>query len=157
MNARQRFRQTVETTKGLHGAYQSGLQAMKSSERSRLSVREPRKLLGSVDIDQALQPLYPNASRWDYVIGMEGPVDSSRLIWIEVHPANSKFVTDIIGKREWLFAWLAGDGTPLRESGGAFLDLRWIATGRVAFRRGSRQSRVLAQKGVKFPVEHLMV
>lgn len=41
--------------------------------------------------------LYPNASRWDYAIGYD-----QKAWFVEVHPANTSNVKEMLKKVEWL-------------------------------------------------------
>lgn len=66
-----------------------------------IEAEEPRKLLGSVDIDRWYAGSEPNASRWEYVIGYRSyPVP--RAYFVEVHPVGIEEIKQIRLKWLWL-------------------------------------------------------
>ena len=134
-----------------------GLQALRRNDRNAVSIEDSRKLSGSIDIDKALESEYPNENRWDYCIGLRRTTHSDSLVWVEVHPANSRSVSDMLAKAKWLKSWLKSSGRPLGVLCSGGLDLRWVPTGRVGFRRGSRQSTLLAQAGIGFPERRIVL
>ena len=145
------FPAAVQATPATRDHLKPGLQALRRGERSRVSITDPRSLAGSVDIDGALKQVAPNDARWDYVVGVSQPSAPDLPTFIEFHPANSTSVRDIIGKATWLKGWLRSDALPLLELAGCRPRLVWVATGRIAFRRGSKAERQLAQSGIRFP------
>jgi len=110
-------------------------------------------LRGSVDLDDALEAARPHDSRWDYAIGIRrhGSQHES-VVWLEVHPASSRHIDEVLRKLQWLRNWLETDAPYLRAMPGEF---RWVATGTVAFRRGSREEKRIAERGLRFPAKHL--
>jgi hypothetical protein len=128
-----------------------GLQALRKSDRNAIRINDARKLAGSIDIDNALRGVYPDASRWDYCIGVNRSAKSDSVVWVEVHPANSLSVADLVKKARWLLSWLRGPGKPLRALDRGPPDLRWVPSGPVAIRRGGREHALLAKAGVRFP------
>lgn len=151
------FADTIATIPSLARHCKPGLQALRSSDRSSILTRDPRRLSGSVDIDTALEPVYPNSSRWDYCLGITLHSGSNAVIWIEVHPANAQSVRDMVAKSSWLMSWLHGPGKPLLILSSGKPDLRWVPTGRVAIRRGSKQHFQLAKAGIGFPERRIHV
>lgn len=148
------FKKAVKKVPQLAGAYQEGLQALRKSDRDRIMCEDPRRLRGSVDVDGALKAALPNATRWDYGIGRyNGRQEES--IWVEVHPASSTHVSDMIRKAQWLKAWLsenAGDLLDMTREQNGFV---WLSAGPVALQRNSRQAREIALAGISFPQKHL--
>lgn len=145
------FRGAIARIPTLADKVAPGLRALRNRDRGAIEIDDPRKLVGSVDLDSALVTIFPGDSRWDYCIGIRKSAKSDRVVWIEVHPANSISVKDLVRKANWLFSWLRGAGKPLASLDTGAPELRWIPTGPVAFRRGSRQHTLLAQAGVGFP------
>jgi hypothetical protein len=47
------FKRAVRGTAALAHAYRDGLQAIRNADLQRMSCREPRRLTGSVDVDEA--------------------------------------------------------------------------------------------------------
>lgn len=130
------FQQAVLATPDVSSGYCKGLQAMKSKS-SVLKVSDTRKLQGSVDIDDNTKNLYPQDARWDYAVGY-----NDKAYFVEVHPANTSNVVEMINKAKWLESWLknkAVDLGKIRED-----KLYWIPSGKIAILKGSSQYRQLA-------------
>lgn len=137
------FRDDVIATSDISGCYQSGLSAIKGSDRSFFRCSRTRSIQGSVDIDNCLLSKYPSANRWDYVVGYE-----DKCFFVEVHPAATSEVSKIIAKKEWLVDWLRSQSSPLLDRVHSF---HWVASGKVAIRKGSRQFNQLNASGIKGP------
>lgn len=130
------FHKAVLSTPDVSSGYCKGLQAMKSNS-SMLKVSDTRKLQGSVDIDDCTKNMCPQDARWDYAIGY-----NDKAYFVEVHPANTSNVIEMINKANWLEAWLKNKATDLakiRED-----NLFWIPSGKVAILKNSKQYRQLA-------------
>jgi hypothetical protein len=147
-----KFRDAIRQTAPLHDHFKKGLQAIRERDRGRLSCSDPRRLAGSVNLEEALKPQDPNEPLWDYGVGFSLSRTDDLAFWIEVHPASSLHVDEVLGKLAWLQSWLRKDGKPLRPLRSRFC---WLATGQVSFTRQSPQAKKLAQKGLEFPVKHL--
>jgi len=147
-----RFREAVEGTAAIRGHYREGLQGVLNVDRSRLHCSAPRRLCGSVDLDDALRLAHPKEPRWDYAIGIRGSVENDTVVWVEVHPASSRHVEEVLRKLQWLEDWLRYDAPAMGRLPRHF---RWIATGTVSFRHGSREEKKIAQRGLRFPVKQL--
>jgi hypothetical protein len=145
------FAAAVQAIPAIRDHLKPGLQALGRSESSKVVIADTRRLAGSVDIDGALKQIAPNDARWDYVVGVSQPPAPDLPTFIEFHPANSTSVREIIGKATWLKDWLRSDALPLLELAGGRPRLVWVATGRIAFRRGTKAERQLAQSGIRFP------
>jgi len=139
------FQSDVKATAGLQQAYRSGLDALGHNRRHVSAGDWPRSISGSVDIDSALAIREPNAKRWDYAVGLA----DGGIVWIEVHPASSTHVADVIGKKQWLMGWLAGTSSPLKRY--PRQRFAWAATAGVAFSRHTREGRKLSQAGIEQP------
>lgn len=146
------FKSAVYATPSVATAYKSGLRALRAGDRGKVSSGDPRKLTGSIDLDDALREFAPTAPRWDYGIGFKS--GGERAIWIEVHPASSLSIDDMLAKLSWLKNWLQSEAPDLRApTDGKFY---WIATdGRIAITPGSRQARRLASNGLIGPRRHV--
>jgi hypothetical protein len=139
------FREDVEATVFIGQYWRSGLKALRSADHGRVRVRQTRNLNGSVDIDTALKPRYPNSNRWDYVIALKGPA-TEELKWAEIHPASSGTEIKVVGqKRDWLRDWMAD--TPFLKYRNSYF---WIATGKVCFTANHPYLKALAANGVLF-------
>lgn len=147
------FRKAVQSTPNLNNAWRKGLGALQSPDKKRIRTSDPRRLLGSVDIDTALQAAEPNASRWDYAIGFEpGRPHTPRIYWVEVHPATDGEIPTVLKKLDWLKGWLGNDGSALDRFE---REVVWVASGRTAFTQHARQCKRLAQQGIRHAGGHL--
>jgi hypothetical protein len=104
-----------------------------------------------VDIDAALRDEFPNAARWDYAIGIKAHTDDF-VAWLEVHPASSRHVNEVIEKLLWLKDWLQTSAAELDALPRRF---HWVASGAVSFDRASPQAKRIAQAGLRFPAKHI--
>lgn len=142
-----RFRRAVEETEGLEGAYQPGLQAMSEADRARIYANDRARFVGSVNLDAALAESHPNDSRWDYGLGLTIDKVSDSVVWVEVHPASSAHVQEVLDKLHWLMEWLRHSAPLLDAMPAEFV---WVATGKVAFQKNSPQRKKLAKAGIRF-------
>ena len=137
-------------------ACRSGIQALKRADRSRIACADPRRLTGSIDLDSALvgEPGYANAPRWDYGIGYTPRGAAHRAIWVEVHPASTGNVREVIHKLNWLQRWLRNEAPQLASltvSDGRIRPYVWIATAGVHIPPNSPQARRLSREGLSMP------
>ena len=149
-----RFKDAVEKTDDLAGTYKSGLQALKRIDRERIQCPNTRNLTGSIDLDGTLRDSLPNDPRWGYGIGIRKTQSSDRVIWIEVHPASSSHIQDVLNKFEWLREWLASSAPRLNRISEEYI---WIASGAVRIPPNSPQRKKLAAKGIRFVGNRLRI
>lgn len=135
------FRKAVERTPAIAAHFKPGLQALRGEHHSLVRSSEPRHIDGSVDLDKALRQLRPRDPRWDYGVGCW----RTEAIWIEVHPASSSHVDDVLKKLRWLRSWLENEAPALWQLKARFI---WLATGSVALPVNSPKRRVLAAAGL---------
>jgi hypothetical protein len=105
--------------------YCTGLGALEPTDRQRISCRNTRLLTGSINVDAALRASQPTASRWDYGLGY-GSGRRERAIWVEVHPASSHHIDDMLKKLTWLRTWLRDEAPRLRKLDSG--EYHWIST-----------------------------
>ena len=117
------FKQAVENTQDIKNGFHNGLQALGANAKQ-VSATDTKKLEGSVDIDACTKELYPQDARWDYAIGYEGKV-----YFLEIHPANTSNVKEMIKKAEWLTNWL-NQKAPLLKAQAANNNFYWKASGK---------------------------
>ena len=141
-----KFKTAVQRTSVIRTAYRPGIQALRESDRARITCKLPRKLAGSIDLDTALASSHPDAHRWDYGIGIREQT-SDVVVWVEVHPATSGDVDDVCRKHTWLRQWLQTSAPMLDCMRGRYV---WIASGRISIPANSPQRRKLALKGITF-------
>jgi len=143
------FQQAVSSTPDLgEDAYCSGLRALTGSDSGRI-VPGKVSILGSVNLDAALRQHYPNDARWDYGIGIQK--GKPYAIWVEVHPAGTSNVDEVLKKLAWLKDWLARSAQPLHNLTPQQSAYHWLATDGVHINRNSPQARRLAAAGLTIP------
>lgn len=147
-----RFHQAVENTIGLAQAYRSGLRAIASRDHKRISCHDTHAVTGSVNLDRALAVTLPDDPRWDYGVGVTAHAASETVVWIEVHPASSRHVDEVLHKLDWLRGWLRTRALRLDAMPREFV---WVASGQVALQANSPQRRKLATQGLRFAGSHL--
>lgn len=140
------FKQAVEKTPQLEGAYQPGLPALRAEDKSHIYVENTRNLTGSVDVDGALQTSDPHGNRWDFAIAYQHVNRSREVIyWLELHTASDSQVKIVIKKAQWLLNWLSGTGKRLA----AFeRDIVWVSSGATSFTLTAPQTKQMAQAGL---------
>lgn len=143
---RHSFQHAVQQTSGLEGAFHPGLQALLEIDRNRIQCVETRRIAGSVNLDIALSEHRPNEPRWDYGIGL-CDTHADRIAWVEVHPASSQHVKEVLDKQAWLKRWLTDSAPLLKQMPAKFI---WIASGKVSLQSNSPQRRRLAKAGIQF-------
>lgn len=136
-----KFKAAVEATQEIREGYCNGLQAL-GGNAAKVAVTDTRKLNGSVDIDACTLELYPNETRWDYAIGYD-----EKAYFLEVHPANTSNVKEMIQKADWLKQWLQRKAPALKAiaANGSFY---WVPSGKYAIQPNSPQYRKLAQSKI---------
>ena len=142
-----RFKAAIQTIASVRNAYLPGLQALDEGDRGKIRYDNPRNLTGSVNLDKALENLHPNDPRWDYGIGYR-VINNEYAVWVEVHPASSQHVEEVLRKLNWLKNWLGCHGTALLRLPSAYF---WLSTGTVALSPHSPQRRRLSQAGLRGP------
>ena len=131
------FKAAVENCGEIKNGLKPGLSAMGYNSKV-VRVANPGLIDGSVDIDSAVKDLRPGEPRWDYVVGY---LDEA--YFIEVHPADTKNVDEMVKKVTWLKKWLpavAPDLKKLHKSGTYY----WIPSGRVKILKTSTQYKKIA-------------
>ena len=88
----------------------------------------------SVDIDAAMQADYPTSERWDY--GICYGKSRKRVVFVELHKAESGEVDRLIGKQRWLRDLIAGSRVPEHR-------WYWLPTGKINILPNSKYERKL--------------
>ena len=133
------FKSIVQAVPAIAGAYREGLQALESKDAGKVKPQNPRKLSGSVYLDKCLKTTNPHDARWDYVIGYR-----EKAYFVEVHPANTSNVDEVVKKKKWLDGWLKTNALDLKAMM-AGTSYYWIASGKVAILPNSPQARKIAK------------
>ena len=141
------FRQAVEQTPDLEGAWQPGLQALGNNSR-RVAANDPRTIAGSVNVEVCLKTRRQTERQWDYAVGHK-PMNrrTDVVYWIEVHPANDREINVMKEKLTSLLEWLRARAPRLNDLDGAFV---WVSSGHTSFTKGAKQVRKLADEGLIF-------
>lgn len=139
------FKEDVERIQEIDTCYQPGLQAL-SGDSGKIQCQDTRDLDGSVNLDECVRPIYPNDSRWDYIVSYR-----DRNFFIEVHPASTGEVKEIVKKVTWLKQWLKAKGTVLVKNKADNQPFRWVASGKIAITKTGKYAKQLAQNGVNLP------
>lgn len=142
-----KFKAAVTSTRDIASAYRKGLQALKAADRSRIHCRNPRILCGSIDLDSALRDLFRNEPRWDYGIGIKRTALIEEAIWVEVHPASSHHIDEMLSKLGWLTTWLTRNAPALERMSRRFI---WVSSGSISLTAGSPQRKKIAAAGLEF-------
>jgi hypothetical protein len=143
------FQQAVQATASVQAYYRRGLQALPNNYAKRIECANTQQLTGSINVDEALRATEPNSPRWDYGIGLSRKSAESA-IWVEVHPASSTGVTDMLAKLQWLRNWLRAKAPALDALTQS--DYYWVSTdATIAITPNSPQARRLAAAGLRGP------
>lgn len=132
------FEEAVNSISDLSGGYCKGLKALKT-DSSKIKPKNIKCLSGSVDIDSCTKRKYPKAARWDFAIGYKG-----KAYFVEIHPANTSNIKEMLKKVDWLKSWLNSEGKALDKIK-KDKKMHWIPSGKVAIPRTSPQLRNLAK------------
>lgn len=142
-------------------AARPGKQAIGGVYRNAIEANHAATLTGSVDLDAGFVEAEPMASRWDYGIGVRAG-GGELAVWVEPHPAAStKEVGTMLNKLGWLRAKLDQPsfadlkGLTAEASRRGVLPFCWLTSSSIHLRPGSREARLLAQAGLRFPARHL--
>lgn len=136
------FKTAVKATQEISNGFCNGLQALRN-DSDKITVDDTKKLNGSVDIDACTHTLYPNDSRWDYAIGY-----NNKAYFVEIHPADTSNVNEMVKKADWLSKWLKEKAPALKKISANDV-FYWIPSGRCAIENSSTQKRKLAQKKIQ--------
>lgn len=140
-----KFRKAVERTAEIAHHFQNRLEALATAHRSSIFASEPKRVTGSVNLDTALQPLYPNATRWDYVIGYRINSKNDKAFFVEFHKAFSDEVPRVLRKKEWLEGWMNGKAIDQLQD----REFVWVSAGGVNIPPNAPSRRVLNSNGIR--------
>lgn len=122
------------------------------------------RFTGSVDMDAAFRQAEGKAHRWDYGLGVQRQGQQECAIWVEPHSAASTGeVKTMLAKLDWLQAKLRlpayADLKALTDACAhqGIAPYHWLATAHVAMRPGSREARMLAQRGLYLPRSKVVI
>lgn len=146
------FKKAIENTPDVANGYCTGLGAIKRCDLSAISLSDSASIDGSLDIDGQTISIYPEEPRWDYAIGYNG-----RVYYVEVHPANTSDIDDMIKKKEWLLNWLRTKAPKINALEAGTPKFLWAATkAGVHISKQSLYAKKLAQLGL-IPVRPVII
>jgi hypothetical protein len=150
-----RFYRAVKTTPALASAYCPGLKAIASADKEKIVCCHPKRLKGSVCIDETLRPMKPSEPRWDYAIGHSHTTNAEQIVWAEVHPAESgSNLGEMDKKLLWLTDWLKAEAPAMNYN---LRRIVWVASGRSSFSANDPKLRKLRQRGLEFVGRRLVL
>ena len=136
-DGKNKFSSAVVKCDEIKDAFKPGLSALKSNSVF-VKADDTNLIQGSVDIDAAVKDLYPEDPRWDYVIGY-----AEEAVFVEIHPAATSNVDEMVKKVKWLKNWLRSAAADLNELHTTEI-YYWIPSGGVSILKGSVQARRIA-------------
>lgn len=137
-----KFKEAVEATKDIAVGYCRGLKGLGANSVC-IQLQNAQKANGSVDIDATTKTLYPTDARWDYVIGYD-----EKGYFVEVHPANTSNIREMVNKKKWLERWLVEKAPRLKELKANEL-YYWIPSGKCAILPTSPQFKQISLHKLK--------
>jgi hypothetical protein len=141
------FETAVKETPEIANAYQQGLKAF-GNYSHKIKLEKQANCQGSVEIDKAVEKLYPQENRWDYALCY-----AEKVYFVEIHSADTSEVSVVLKKFEWLKKWLR-EKAPLIERLKAEQPYFWVQSGHYDILKGSRQSKQIAAAGLR-PIKEL--
>jgi hypothetical protein len=147
------FADAVKKTPEGAVAYRKGLQALRKSDKAKISCENAQGLTGSVNLEDAIRDSRPNENIWDYAIGFRPKNSPEKVYWLEIHPAFPKNVKEVVDKLVWLKKWLqnapALNGLPK--------EFVWVASGKTSLLSNSPERRRIAKAGIRFDGRQLVL
>ena len=137
------FQIAVEGTDDVKSGFCVGLQAVKASDRSKISVSLKSQLQGSMDIDSQVKAKYPDSNRWDYVLSF-----MNQLYFFEIHPAETSEVDKVIAKLKWLKEWLKESAPKIDALPKSDIPYTWVQSGRFSILPTAKDKLKLSQSGI---------
>ena len=134
------FKIAVENTVDIADDYQVGLKGL-GAYSTKIELADTRLCEGSINIDDALQELYPQSNRWDYALSYE-----SKVYFVEVHAAKTGEMDTMFKKLEWLKDWLRNNAPEIQQLS-AEKPFHWVAVNGVHILKQSAQYKQLTLKG----------
>ncbi|MBI4566946.1 MAG: hypothetical protein HY719_00960 [Planctomycetes bacterium] len=122
---------------------QSGLNALKRSDRKTIAKSDRKRVTDSLDLDAGVQAEFPQDHRWDYLLSVP---DCDSIVGVESHKAADSEISVIIKKRQGALDVLRAHLQP-----GRFVKRwYWVTSSKVGFSDTGTARRRLAQKGITF-------
>lgn len=135
------FNKAVDKCPEIKGKTKPGLSAL-GANSAHIKPSKTHLVTGSVDIDSSVKSLHPNEPRWDYAIGY-----ANEVFFVEVHPADTSNVNEMINKVNWLKEWLSSIAPDLKKLHKCGF-YHWIPSGRMRISRNSPQYRRIAANNI---------
>lgn len=139
----------------------TGMRAVEAKYRPTIELKPTWDHTDSVDLDTHFEPAEPDATRWDYGLGVKNG-NGELAFWVEPHPASSTSqVAEMIEKVKWLkdklnlpaFDALKRLTDETQRAGHG--PYRWIYTGSLRITQSGKEAKLLAKAGIGFPQRYL--
>lgn len=138
------FKEAVESTPDVANGFCPGLQAIEKGDKDAVNVKDVHKVDGSLNIDKETRNLYPKDPRWDYAVGYD-----EKVYYVEVHPASTSNISEMIKKKTWLLNWLKTKASQIDKLPSGCPKFLWAATeAGVHISSQASYKRKLAQLGL---------
>ncbi|MEK6544664.1 MAG: hypothetical protein AABZ44_09550 [Elusimicrobiota bacterium] len=141
------FESAVRAIPDIGGFFKVGLKGVKGEHRAKLVKKSGCRWQGSINLDESLARLYSVESRWDYAVGFHPANQRDRVAFVEIHPASTGHVSEVLRKKVWLLSWLARKAPQL--NGMSREGFFWVSTDGVHIQNGGSHKRLLAQSGIR--------
>jgi hypothetical protein len=141
------FRQAIEQSPDLRGAYKRGLAALRRADKQHVDAEDTRLITGSMDVESCLRSKSPNDPQWDYAIGSRPRNRNDEVVYrVEVHPASPGEIKVVLAKLKWLTEWL---GQNARHLDAMYREFIWVSSGKTSFTLSAPQRKQFALLGLQ--------
>jgi hypothetical protein len=137
------IRRALLVNSALQTGVNDGIGAVKNTDRVLFAPDVRSSFSDSLDLDSALQRVYPGQNRWDYLLGHK---PSDKVVAVEPHSAKQDEITTVINKRKAAKQQLAAHLKP----GVRVAKWLWVASGKVYFADTEKVRLRLDQNGIEF-------
>ena len=147
-------------------ATKPGKSAIEATYQAAVTLRAGFGHTHSIELDAHFATTEPEASRWDYGVGIRTDAGEEMAIWLEPHPASSsREIEKMLSKLAWLKAKLElkafAELKALRDRALAHTDFpyRWLVTktGGISIAPMSKEARQLAIAGLDQPRRYVQL
>jgi hypothetical protein len=142
-------RAALEPTSALMEQVVDGLGALERAHRVYLHETIRASFGDSLDLDEAMRPLFPNQNRWDYLLGY---TPARRIVALEPHSAHEDQISVIIEKKKAAQEQLRGH----LKKNAVVAEWFWVASGKVQFAKTEKAIRRLDEHGILFVSRNLL-
>lgn len=135
--------QALAVGSALRPHVRNGLGALSGGDRGLIAATERPRVGDSLNLDLAMQPEFPEAHRWDYLLSIP---NIAQIVGVEPHTARDDEINVVISKRRNAVDYLR-DHLPAHHRVSQWY---WLSSGPVRFSKMERARRLLDQNGIRF-------